>query len=99
MIVVGDTGPLNYLLLIGEIDSIPSLFTRVVIPRAVATELASIHAPEMVRRWVANPPVWLDIQPDSADDGSLSTLDSGERSAIALALLIQVPHNPDGRYG
>jgi predicted nucleic acid-binding protein len=49
------------------------------------------HPPTLLK-WVANPPVWLDIQPDPADDGSLSTLDSGERSAIALALLIQVPH-------
>jgi predicted nucleic acid-binding protein len=89
MIVVGDTGPLNYLLLIGQVDVLPSFFSRVVIPRAVAAELSSARAPEVVRRWVENPPSWLDIQPDPADDGTLSTLDSGERSAIALALLIQ----------
>ena len=89
MIVVGDTGPLNYLLLIGHVDVLPALFSLVVIPRAVAAELASARAPEVVRRWVGNPPAWLDIQPDPADDGTLSTLDYGERSAIALALLIQ----------
>ena len=83
MIVVGDTGPLNYLLLIGQVDVLRSLFSRVVIPRAVAAELASARAHEVVRRWVGNPPAWLDIQPDPADDGALTTLDSGERSAIA----------------
>ncbi len=92
MIVVGDTGPLNYLLLIGEVDVLTSLFSRVVTPQAVAAELASARAPEVVRRWVENSPGWLDIHPDPADDGTLSTLDSGERSAIALALLIQATH-------
>ena len=46
MIVVGDTGPLNYLLLIEQVEVLPSLFSRVVIPRAVAVELASASAPE-----------------------------------------------------
>jgi predicted nucleic acid-binding protein len=67
MIVVGDTGPLNYLMLIGQVDVLPSLFSRVVIPRAVAGELASGSAPEVVLRWVETPPMWLDIQPDPAE--------------------------------
>jgi predicted nucleic acid-binding protein len=40
MIVVGDAGPLNYLLLIGEVDVLSSLFSRVIVPQAVASELA-----------------------------------------------------------
>ena len=101
MIVVGDTGPVNYLLLIGQVDILHSLFSRVVIPRAVAAELASARAPELVRRWVENPPAWLNIHPDPVEDGTLSTLDYGERSAIALALLINAPQilmdDMDGR--
>ena len=101
MIVVGDTGPLNYLLLIGQVDILHSLFSRVVIPRAVAAELASARAPELVRRWVENPPAWLNIHPDPVEDGTLRTLDYGERSAIALALLINAPQilmdDMDGR--
>lgn len=89
MIVVGDTGPLNYLVLIGHVGVLPSLFSRVVIPQAVATELSSLHAPEAVRLWVGNPPDWLEVLPDPADDGSLRTLDPGERSAIALAVQIK----------
>ncbi len=91
MIVVGDTSPLHYLLLIEQVAILPSLFTCVVIPQAVAAELASPGAPDLVRRWAAKPPAWLDVQPDPAQDGTLSNLDSGERSAIALALLIRVP--------
>jgi predicted nucleic acid-binding protein len=64
MIVVGDTGPLNYLLLIEQVEVLPSLFASVVIPRAVAVELASDLAPEIVRGWIENPPNWLDIRPD-----------------------------------
>jgi predicted nucleic acid-binding protein len=35
MIVVADTTPVNYLILIGEIDVLPKLYGRVVIPPAV----------------------------------------------------------------
>ena len=35
MIVVADTGPLNYLVLIGEIEILPVLFGQVFIPLAV----------------------------------------------------------------
>ncbi len=101
MIVVGDTGPLNYLLLIGHVDILHSLFSRVVIPRAVAAELASARAPDLVRKWVGNPPAWLNIHDNPVEDGTLSTLDYGERSAIALALLINAPQilmdDMDGR--
>ena len=89
MIVVGDTSPLNYLVLIGQVDVLPALFSRVAIPEAVAHELRSARASNVVRRWIGKPPAWLDIQPDPADDGTLNALDSGERSAIALALPIQ----------
>jgi len=34
MIVVADTTPVNYLILIGEIDVLPKLYGRVVIPPA-----------------------------------------------------------------
>jgi predicted nucleic acid-binding protein len=35
MIVVADTSPINYLLLIQEIDILPKMYGKVVIPRAV----------------------------------------------------------------
>lgn len=60
-------------------------------PQALAAELDSARAPEVVRRWIESPPAWFDIQPDPAPDISLRALDSGERAAIALALLMNVP--------
>ena len=39
MIAVSDTSPICYLILIGEIDIIPKLYSQVVVPAAVITEL------------------------------------------------------------
>jgi predicted nucleic acid-binding protein len=39
MIVVADTSPLNYLVLIGVVNVLEPLYGRVVIPNRVATEL------------------------------------------------------------
>jgi predicted nucleic acid-binding protein len=49
MIVIADTGPINYLVLIGEIDVLPALYERVVIPPSVHEELGRKRAPEAVR--------------------------------------------------
>jgi predicted nucleic acid-binding protein len=43
-LVIADTGPVNYLLLIGHIDILPALFQRIVIPAAVRDELKSRKA-------------------------------------------------------
>lgn len=49
MIVVADTTPVNYLILIGEIDVLAKLYGRVVIPEAVREELTRSCAPAAVR--------------------------------------------------
>jgi predicted nucleic acid-binding protein len=86
MIVVADTSPINYLILIGEIEVLGTLYGRVLIPKAVHEELSRPGAPEPVRLWIAQPPVWLEIRSHSAaPDPSLARLDLGEREAIALA--------------
>ena len=51
MIVVADTSPINYLILIGEIEILTKMYGRVVIPNAVREELLRHSAPEMVRNW------------------------------------------------
>jgi predicted nucleic acid-binding protein len=87
-LVVADTGPINYLILIGRIDLIPTLFERVIIPRAVRTELDSSKAPPVIRQWMAKPPIWLetgDVESRS-EDPSLGNIDDGERAAIQLAI-------------
>jgi hypothetical protein len=88
-LVISDTGPINYLVLIGHIDLLPILFERVIMPVAVLDELADADAPPPVGVWIANPPNWIEVResPASFDDAVLAPLDDGERAAIALAAL------------
>ena len=84
MIVVSDTSPINYLVLIDCIDLLPRLFTTIVIPQTVVDELNHAHTPEKVRQWVSALPVWASVQSAVSLDTSLR-LGRGEREAIALA--------------
>ena len=85
MLVVADTTPINYLLLLGHVDILPALFERVVIPQAVATELRHPRAPAAVRAWIEAPPSWCAIrQAESQPDAVLMQLGAGEREAILL---------------
>lgn len=63
MIAVSDTSPLNYLALIGEIELLPRIFTRVLIPPAVVSELNHARTPPVVTAWTANLPSWVDVVP------------------------------------
>ncbi len=88
-LVIADTGPINYLILIGHIDLLPRLFGKVLLPKEVYGELTSDKAPAPVREWIAGSPVWLEIKDAPAQrlsDSSLINIDSGERAAILLAL-------------
>jgi len=60
-LVIADTGPINYLVLIGNIGLLPILFENVILPSAVEAELTDPDAPPAVRNWIAHPPAWLDI--------------------------------------
>jgi predicted nucleic acid-binding protein len=85
MIVVADTSPINYLVLVEAIDVLPALYQTVVIPKAVLDELQAPETPETVRRWTANPPDWLKVdQSAPIDDPRLDFLDPGESRAILL---------------
>jgi predicted nucleic acid-binding protein len=86
MIVVSDTSPLCYLILIDGVELLPQLYSRVVIPEAVYQELAATGAPDKVQAWIAHCPSWLEVQSAiSKANFELSQLDAGERGAIALA--------------
>lgn len=90
-LVVADTGPLNYLVLIGHINLLPRLFGKVVLPKEVYGELTSDKTPALVREWIAGSPVWLETRDAPSQDPSGSALiniDPGERAAILLALSI-----------
>jgi predicted nucleic acid-binding protein len=87
-LVIADTGPLNYLILIGHVDVLPVLFERVVLPTTVESELASSKAPSLIRDWIANRPVWLEVHEapvSQSEDASLKGIDAGEKAAIQLA--------------
>ncbi len=85
MIVIADTGPLNYLVLIGSIDVLKPLYTRVVAPQAVVQELEDPAAPAAVRAWITQPPAWLEVRPNPTADPALDFLGAGERAALTLA--------------
>ena len=63
MLVIADTSPLHYLVLIEQTDILPALFGHVIIPPVVAEELQRPRTPAPVRAWMASPPAWLDMRP------------------------------------
>lgn len=86
MIVVSDTSPICYLLLIDCIDVLKALYKVVVIPQAVADELYAPESPLVVQNWIAQPPEWLQTQIiESLQTVELGKLDPGEQEAILLA--------------
>ena len=89
MIVVADTSPINYLILIEALDVLKPLYQRVVVPRAVEQELTASTAPGLVRSWMSQSPSWLEVRPDPAYDPTLDFLDPGESAALTLAQLIR----------
>jgi hypothetical protein len=86
-IVIADTSPINYLVLIGEIGILPRLYFRIVIPEDVFAELTDEGAPLEVREWAAQCPRRVEIRVAPDRDTSLMELDAGEGAAIALAEL------------
>lgn len=90
MIVVADTSPLNYLILIDQASLLHSLFGEVLIPNAVHRELQHPKTPERVQHWIANPPEWLKVRGiQTTPSAPLLILDIGEREAIQLAVEVK----------
>jgi len=85
MIVIADTSPLHYLILVQVADVLPRLFQRVLIPDEVYAELRHPGAPAVVRQWIAESPRWLEIQSAAPARAAIADLDAGEAAAIRLA--------------
>jgi predicted nucleic acid-binding protein len=83
IVVVADTTPINYLIQIGAICTLPRLFEEIVIPKAVEVELLHASSPFAVREWVSSLPNWARVR--SALHVAPLNLDPGETEAIALA--------------
>ena len=81
-IVIADTSPLNYLILVGAVGVLPRLYGRVTIPDVVLRELFSEGAPAEVARWASMRPEWINVQPTPlSEDPALEGLDPGEYDA------------------
>ena len=86
MIVISDTTPINYLVLIGAQDILHTLFGTVFIPPAVFDELTRPRTPAIVRQWAENHPEWVIVQAPKELDSTLNPkLHYGELQALSLA--------------
>lgn len=85
MIIVSDTTPLNYLILINQAHILRELYDSVIVPQAVFDEMQRAETPAEVRTWIADRPKWLEVRPAQAPVMALK-LGVGECEAIALAL-------------
>lgn len=88
MIIVADTGPVNYLILSGQVHLLRDLFGSLLIPAAVHQELLHPFAPGTVRAWAADLPAWASVQTPK-DASRFANLGRGEREAISLALEVK----------
>jgi predicted nucleic acid-binding protein len=62
MIVIADTTPLHYLVLLNHADVLPELYGRVTVPEEVFRELQAAGTPAIVKQWIANRPDWLEVR-------------------------------------
>lgn len=91
MTVISNTTPLNYLILIQQVDLLSRMYGQVLIPQAVHDELQHPDTPAMVREWVANHPEWLEMHQVAVPPALRGKphLHQGELEAIAPALEMQ----------
>ena len=87
MIVVADSRPLHYLILLEHIELLWRFYGQVLVPEPVAGELSATAAPATVGEWIRKPPTGVEVRPVPSDAVAMiaEDLDLGERAAIALA--------------
>jgi predicted nucleic acid-binding protein len=88
-VVVSDTTPLHYLILVGQETILQKLYGSVIVPPAVLEELGHSSAPVQISNWAANPPGWVKVSAPSSIPDRYGALDFGERQALALAVEIK----------
>jgi predicted nucleic acid-binding protein len=84
-LVVADSGPLRYLIVIDAIQVLPRLYAQITLPPAVVEELRQSSAPSAVQAWAQALPPWISVRSPTAQHRP-DSLDPGESEAIALAL-------------
>jgi predicted nucleic acid-binding protein len=86
LIVIADASPLNYLILIGDVDVLRQMYGRVVVPAGVARELMARGSPSIVQTWASAAPDWIEVRRvDVPAEAGLGAVDEGEAEAIVLA--------------
>lgn len=85
-VVVSDTTPLHYLILIGRESILAGLYGKVFIPPGVLEELRHSAAPATISAWAKNPPAWVSVVVPAFISQDFEGLDFGERQALALAI-------------
>ncbi|MBS1834575.1 MAG: DUF3368 domain-containing protein [Acidobacteria bacterium] len=88
MIVIADTSPLNYLVLIHHAELLAAVYGKIILPAKVLQELQRPGAPEAVKDWASNLPAWVEVQdaPPIVLGVDESDLDEGELAALQLAV-------------
>lgn len=87
MIIVSDTTPLHYLILIRHTELLPNLFGAILIPEAVFAEMSHDKTPTAVLDLMKNLPPWIQVKtPAYVTTESIKGLGKGETEAIALAI-------------
>jgi predicted nucleic acid-binding protein len=88
--VIVNTSPLQYLHQVGQLDVFPKLFGRIIVPEAVAAELAagrrvgvSLPEPEALE--------WIDLHRPASSVGGLLSWDLGAGESAVLSLALERP--------
>jgi predicted nucleic acid-binding protein len=89
VVVVSDTTPLHYLILVGQESALEKLYERVFVPAGVLAELGHASAPLQISNWAAKPPAWVIVATPGPIPGRYEGLGFGERQALALAAEIK----------
>lgn len=60
-VIVSDTSPIRYLVLIEEAYLLQKLYGSILLPDAVHLELQQPGTPDAVREWAQTPPAWVQV--------------------------------------
>ena len=84
MLVVADTSPFIVLSATGDLNVLPRLFNKLIVPPEVIAELGGPNRTTEIRAFAAAPPAWIVVRSASRVT-AIPSLDPGETAAICLA--------------